>query len=159
MASPILESQFDVLEMTQERKYELLSVLNDSNLTYKLPGQNMTLGELCKEMGEVQQSYIEGFRTRKMDFEYKSSEAAYSTSVSAIIDWYRALDVELISALKALDGVGVEKETVQRPEFAPPILVNLHIFREGLLIFYGKASIYLRALEITPPPMFQAWIG
>jgi hypothetical protein len=38
-------------------------------------------------------------------------------------------------------------------------LMDILIYREALLIFYGKASIYLKALGKTLPEQWQAWIA
>jgi hypothetical protein len=38
-------------------------------------------------------------------------------------------------------------------------IIQLHIYREALLSFYGKASVYLKALGKTLPEQWQSWIA
>lgn len=40
---------------------ELLDALNNSDLAFNPGGQNMTLGALCREIGEIVYSYIQSF--------------------------------------------------------------------------------------------------
>jgi hypothetical protein len=39
----------------------------------------------------------------------------------------------------------------------PPIQLN--IYQEALLIFYGKASVYLKAMGKTLPEQWKDWIA
>jgi hypothetical protein len=43
--------------------------------------------------------------------------------------------------------------------FEPTVADQLDVYREALLIFYGKVSIYLRAIDRPLPPRWQHWIG
>ena len=45
------------------------------------------------------------------------------------------------------------------PDFSPLLPQELDIYREALLIFYAKASIYLRAMGRELPGDWPAWIG
>jgi hypothetical protein len=36
---------------------------------------------------------------------------------------------------------------------------QLDVYRGALLIFYGKVGVYLKAIGVTLPPQWQAWIG
>jgi hypothetical protein len=44
-------------------------------------------------------------------------------------------------------------------DFKLPLQTQLNVYQEALLIFYGKAIVYLRALGKTPPQQMQEWIG
>jgi hypothetical protein len=50
---------------------QLMNMISDQDLAYKLPGLNPTLGELCEEMGHIQQMYINSFKTFKQDRGYR----------------------------------------------------------------------------------------
>ena len=45
------------------------------------------------------------------------------------------------------------------PGFAPLPRVQMDLYKEALLIFYSKVSVYLRALGKTPPEQWRKWIG
>ena len=64
----ISEGEFDILHQTQAIRGELMDMLSDADLAFKLPGANPTLGALCREMGQVEQSYIGWFKTLKQDW-------------------------------------------------------------------------------------------
>ena len=49
----LIEEEFPLRD-TQNLRYDLMEVLTDSDLAYKLPGDNPTLGELCRQMGEIE---------------------------------------------------------------------------------------------------------
>lgn len=67
----LIESEFPLQE-TQRRRYALLQTLTASDLAYKLPGANPTLGELCREFGAVG-SYIHSFKTFKHEWSYRTT--------------------------------------------------------------------------------------
>jgi hypothetical protein len=43
--------------------------------------------------------------------------------------------------------------------FAPLPKAQLDVYREALIIFYGKVSVYLRALGRPLPGQWGDWIG
>jgi hypothetical protein len=43
--------------------------------------------------------------------------------------------------------------------FSPLPTVQLDIYREALLIFYAKVSVYLRVFGIPLPGDWASWIG
>ena len=77
----LIETEFPLHE-AQHLRYDLLRVLTDSDLAYQLPGDNPTLGELCREMGEVEQCYIQSFQTFKHDWSYRAPEPEVAGSVA-----------------------------------------------------------------------------
>ena len=48
----LLESEFP-LHATQRLRYDLMQTLTDSDLAHQLPGDNPTVGALCREFGDV----------------------------------------------------------------------------------------------------------
>lgn len=156
----MMQEQGPVLEQTQALRYQLMEILDDEDLSYSPGGDNPTLGGLCREMAEVQQSYIISFQTFEQSFGYHLEDAGLETSVQQIASRFEAMDQELKAALSTLSEEDVQKRLIDRGGgFVVPVVVQLHIYREALLIFYGKASVYLKGLGKTLPEQWQAWIA
>lgn len=138
----------DELPGTQELRDQLMDMITDQDLSYKLPGNNPTLGELCEEWGQIQQVYIHSFKTFKQDWAYCDSQPEASSSVASLNVWYKKLDVDLFEVLSRFSEDDVHHKLVDRGHgFTPSLFVQFQIYREALLIFYAKASVYLKALE------------
>jgi uncharacterized damage-inducible protein DinB len=157
------------LEMTYFAEYqvlrdELMELLTDDDLSYRPGAATFSLGELCREIGEIEHSYVEALRTFRQDFDWRTPDPRVERSVGALREWYADLDRRLATALEALTEDEVANRRVTRHDFGvegfsplPP--QELDIYREALLIFYAKVSIYLRAMGKVLSERWQAWIG
>lgn len=155
----IVEEEFDVLKATMALKSQLLAILQDEHLGKNFGGKTMSLGAICKEMGEVQQIYIDSFRTFKQNWGYKYADDSVKTSVAALRAWNEKLDADLLDAIASLSNEDIEHKTIDRGGFSPNPTVQMHVYREAILIFCAKVSIYLRALDIQFPEQWKSWIG
>ena len=146
-----------VYHETQIMREQLMDILSDADLAFSPGGGNPTLGELCKEMGEVEYAYIESFKQFKMDWSYRNPEAGLAGSVSQLKAWYAQLDGQLKTVMEGLSEEDLTK-TIDRgwPVGAG---TQLHIYREALLIFYAKVAVYLKAMGKVMPQQWQWWIG
>jgi hypothetical protein len=154
----IVNHEFEILHQTEAMRGQMMELLTDSDLTYRLPGDNVTLGELCWEIGAVQRSYIDSFKTFKQDFTYEPPAPGMMTSIAKLNAWYQSLDREMDAVMMALSEDDVQSRFIERGFPVKPGM-QLHIYREALLIFYGKASLYLRALGKPLPEQMREWIG
>ena len=154
----IMRQQREVLHATQELRRQLLEVLSDADLGFRPAPGCLALGELCREIGEVQQGYIESFRTFRLHLSYRH-QAEVSRSVEKLGAWYARLDAELERVLEGLGEADLARTVDRGNGFAPPVEVQFHIYREALLIFYAKAHVYLRALGKRVAGPWQWWIG
>ena len=155
----LIESEFP-LQQTQSERYDLLQTLTDSDLAYKLPGDNPTFGELCREIGELEYSYIESFKTFKYELSYRTTEPELATSVVRLQAWYEALDNDFETVLREFSEDDLRAKQIDRGHgFTPSPYVQFQIYREALLMFYAKASVYLKALQKSVNDQWQAGIG
>ena len=138
---------------------ELLEIISDKDLAYKLPGSNPTLGDLCIEMGQVQQVYAHSFRAFTHDWSNHASVPEKPASVAGLKNWYKQLDEQLIAALSELSEADIHDKEIDRGDFSPSPYVQFQIYREAILIFYAKASVYLKALEIRCSEEWKRWVG
>jgi hypothetical protein len=159
----------DHLESTYFAEYQLLrreltDVLGDEDLAFRPGAASPTLGELCREIGEIEHSYVEALRTFRQDFGWRSDRRAVETDVAALAAWYAELDEQLAAVLESLTEHDILHRRISRSDFdvddfSPLPPQELDIYREALLIFYGKASVYLHAMGRTLPGHWTAWIG
>lgn len=159
MPNVIVEQHFPVLEGGFELRHQMLDLLSEADLAYQFPN-NLSLGGLCREMVEIEHSYIESFKTFKMDWHYKAPNAAeLETKLDVLRSTYSAQEAALKAALSALSDETIHGQIVNRGGFKPLLLTQFHIYREANLIFYAKVSLYLRALQKTLPELWLDWIG
>ena len=156
----IMQEVYPLFEMYQALREQLMSSITDTDLQVTLGGDNVTLGALCKEIGEVEYAYIQSFKTFKQDFSYRNEEEGLDQSVERLTDWFKALDQDLKSTLESLSEEDIQNRTIDRGEnFILPPRIQLEVYKEALLIFYGKASVYLKAIGKIPSDQWQAWIN
>jgi uncharacterized damage-inducible protein DinB len=150
----LIESEFPLRE-SQNLRYDLMNILTDSDLAYKLPGDNPSLGELCREMAEIEYIYIQSFKTYKQDWSYRPTEADIATSVERLKAWYKVLDEEFEAVIRGFSEDDLHNKQIDRGHgFTPSLFVQFQIYHEAILMFYAKASVYLKALQ---KPMNEQW--
>jgi hypothetical protein len=80
------------------------------------------------------------------------------TSVTRLRGWFKSLDADLKEALEGLSEDDIQNRKVDRSGWEISVTYQFHIFREALLIFYGKISVYLKALGKTYTEQWEEWI-
>ncbi len=77
-------------------------------------------------------------------------------------EWFKELDNELKEAVNKLSEDEIESRTVEcmGDYFKGHLSIqrNMDLYREALLIFYGKASVYLKALGKSRPDQWLDWV-
>ena len=89
--SRLMNEKWPWIEGTHGMRTQLLDTLSDTDLAFSPGGQNMTLGALCREMGEVEHAYIQSLKTFKQDWSYRNSEAGLDSSVARLKAWFHTL--------------------------------------------------------------------
>jgi len=146
------------IEGTHGMRSQLLDSLSDADLAFSPGGQNMTLGALCREMGEVEYSYIQSLKTFRQDWSYHNEEAGLESSVARLKAWFQTLDEELKATVDAFSDEDLQK-TIDRGGFSMPVELQLDVYLQALLIFLGKATVYFKAMNKALPQNFQEYIG
>jgi uncharacterized damage-inducible protein DinB len=155
----IMTDFYPTFEMYQSLRNQLMDILTDEDLAYTPGGANPPLGTLCREMGEVEHAYIQSFKTFTIDFSYRTPEPGLETSVARLTAWYTALDQELKAVVENLTEEEVQGRLVNRGSFSLPPKIQLSVYQEALLIFYGKVLVYLRAMGKLVPQQWADWLG
>lgn len=155
----LIENYYPTFELYQSLRTQLMETITDEDLLYEPGGENKTLGVLCREIGEVEQSYINSFKTFTQDFKYRNEQPGLAESSERLAAWFAALDRQLKSAVSTLSEDDLMNRTIDRGGgFVIPPAIQLEIYKEALLIFYGKVDIYLKALGKPRPEQWAAWI-
>lgn len=137
----------------------LLTVVSDADLAYELPGQNPTLGELLVEMGDIEGIYTHSFETFTLDWTHCQLPAAERITIANLQNWFRAQDDAMNSALSRFTEEELHIDRIDRGHgFIASPFVQHEIYREAVYIFYGKLSVYLRALERDAGEQWAAWV-
>ncbi len=153
-----MQEKWPWIEGTHAMRTQFLDTLSDADLAFSPGGQNMTLGALCREMGETEHSYMQSLKTFKQDWSYRNTEAGLESSVARLQAWFQTLDEEMKATVSALSDEDLKK-TVDRGGYAMPVELQLDVYLQALLIFFGKATIYLKAMNKALPQQVQEYIG
>lgn len=157
MMNRLLEEKWPWIEGSHGMRTEILNALTDADLTFSPGGANMTLGELCREMGEVQHSYVQSLKTFTQDWNYKNTEAGLDRSVHHLKAWFQTLDDEMKAALDALSDEDVRR-SIDRNGYPMSVPLQMDVYLQALLIFVGKATIFLKAMNKPLPKSVQEWV-
>ncbi len=155
----IVADYYPIFSLYQALRGQLLDEITDIDLAFRPGGQNPTLGALCRDIGDVEHAYIESFRTFSCDFSVKVSAPEAETSVAHLRAWFASLDADLRAAIERLSDQDLNHRLVDRGhDFRLPPQLQLDVYKEALLIFYGKVSVYLKAMERPVPLQWVEWI-
>lgn len=154
---PEVQERWSFVEGTHKMRTELLDALSDADLAFSPGGQNPPLGALCREMGEIEHSYVQSLKTFKQDWSYRNTEPGIENSVDKLRAWYQAMDDEFLAIAEGLSAEDLNK-TIDRG-FEIPVSFQIDVYIQALLIFFGKVTVYLRAMNRPLPQTIQQWIG
>ena len=155
----IMGDYYPVFQLYQQLRNEMMAILTDEDLAFQPGGENPTLGVLCREIGEVERAYIESFKAVSIDFSYRNTEPGLEGSVERLSAWFASLDQELKAVVEGLSDDDIQSRMVDRGSFKLPPQIQLDVYKEALLIFYGKSIVYLRAMGKSVPQRWHEWLG
>ncbi|MDM8521442.1 DinB family protein [Anaerolineales bacterium HSG6] len=156
----IIKEHYALFEMYQALRNQLLESLTVEDLMYRLNQNTPSLGQLCVEIGEVEQAYIQSFQTFKMDFSYRNQTEGLIHDIEQLTTWLSELDHQLKTTIEALSEETIQTQKIDRGhDFIISPQFQLEVYKEALLIFYGKVSVYLKGLEKPTSEQWMHWIG
>lgn len=153
-----MQEKWSWIEGTQGLRSQLMDILSDADLAFSPGGQNMMLGALCREVGELEYSYIQSLKTFKQDWSYRNTEVGLERDVSRLKAWYQILDDEMKATVSALADEDLTK-MIDRGGYSMPVEMQLDVYLQALLIFFGKATVYLTAMNKAVPKQIEEYIG
>ena len=141
---------------SQSLRDELLTALNDADLEFNAGGNNKTLLELFRGLGEIQGAYTRSFREFRLRFDLSAPNDLHT--VADLISWFSSLDAEMLAALEGLSEADFEKK-VARGSHDIPVGTLFYTFREAILIVCAKVNVYFHAMGKAIPMQNRDWIG
>ncbi len=153
----LMQEKWPWIDGSHQMRTQLLDLMSDADLAFTPGGQNIPLGALCREMGDTEYAYIQSLKTFNQDWSYHNTEAGLESSVTQLKNWYQTLDEELQTTVSAFSDEDATK-TVNRGGYPTPISLQLDVYLQALLIFFGKVTIYLKAMNKTLPKEIQEYI-
>jgi hypothetical protein len=79
--------------------------------------------------------------------------------VAGLQAWFKTLDAEMKDALSALSDADLDgKKIVRESGYETPIEYQMDIYLQALLIFFGKLSVTLKALDKPLTKAMQDWV-
>jgi uncharacterized damage-inducible protein DinB len=154
-----MQEKWSWIEASHVMRTELLDTLSDADLAFNPGGQNLTLGALCRQMGEIEHSYIQSLKTFKQDWSYRNPDAGLETSTAKLRAWYQTLDAQMKAVVSAFSDEDLKKLVDRSGGFSMPVEMQLDVYLQALLIFFGKATIYLKAMNKPLPEAVREYIG
>lgn len=156
----IMQEYYGLFELYQNLRRQLMTSLTDEDLAFTPGGDNMPLGALCREIGETEVAYIRSFETFTQDFSYRVDDPTLETSVARLSAWFAELDAELKNTVAGLSEQDLADRVIDRGGgFTLPPRIQLEVYKEALLIFYGKAAVYLKAMGKPQSEQWEHWIA
>ena len=138
----------------------LLTVVSDADLAYQLPGQNPTLGALLVEMGDIEGVYTHSFETLTLDWAHRQLPPPAPMTIANLQAWFDSQDDAMNAALSRFTDEELRIDRIDRGHgFIASPFVQYEIYREAVYIFYGRLSVYLKALGRDAGQEWAAWVG
>jgi uncharacterized damage-inducible protein DinB len=154
----MMDEKWPWIEAAQRMRSQMFERLRDADLAFHPGGQNMTLGALCRQVGETEHAYIQSLKTLKQAWSYRHTEADVVSSVVRLRAWFQTLDDEMKAVIAAFSD-GDMKKPIDRSGEAVTVEFQLDVYLQAVLIFLGKATIYLKAMNKPLPQSFEEYIG
>ena len=153
-----MEEKWSWVEGSHDMRTQIIDSLSDADLAFTPGGTAMTLGALFREWGEIEHSYVQSLKTFTQDWNYRNTEPGLESSISRLKAWFEQLDTEMKNVVSAFSDDDLKK-TVDRSGYPAPVEMQLEVYLQALLIFFGKASIYLRTMNRPLPGSLEQWVG
>lgn len=147
------------IEGSHLMRTQLLDMLSDADLAFNPGGEAMSLGALCREMGDVEHSYTQSLKTLQQDWSYRNADVGLESSVARLKAWFQTLDDEMQATVAELSDDDLRQSVDRGNGSSLPVDWQLDAYLQAALIFFGKATIYLRIMNKPLPEQMRAYIG
>lgn len=136
-----------------------LALLSDAGLRFSPGGDNVTLGQLLKEAGEIELTYIQSLKTGEQDWSYRNDEDGLAESAVQLKQWFDRLDQEMEHAIDQLTDDDLHRQIDRSHGVVRTVEAQLDIYNQAQLIFLGKLVVYFKAMGTSLPNSIREYIS
>jgi hypothetical protein len=79
-------------------------------------------------------------------------------SVANLKEWFSKLDAEMKGIVSGFSDEDFKKDVERGSGYTMPLELQLDVYLQALLIFFGKATIYFKAMSKPLPPAVQEYV-
>ncbi|GAB4531349.1 MAG: hypothetical protein OHK0046_52110 [Anaerolineae bacterium] len=159
MTNMYVIQHLDNLRDVQALRHDALNVFTSADLPYRPGGTALSLGELCKEMGDTQLSYLNSLKTLTHDYTTQHPDTTLTSDLPKLTEWFKAMDAEMNALVEGMNDDEIQRIVDRGYGFMLPVGAQMHVYKEALMLFLGKISIYMRVMNKPLPEKFGMWIG
>ena len=95
-----------------------------------------------------------------LDWSHRQLTPPEPITIASLRAWFDAQDDAMKAALDRLTDEELRIDRIDRGHgFVASPFVQHEVYREAVYIFYGKLSVYLKALERDAGEEWAAWVG
>jgi hypothetical protein len=153
-----MQENWSQFEASHGMRNEALDTLTDADLAFNPGGANMSFGALWREMGEIEYAYVQSIKTFTQDFAYHNDETGLDGSVARLKAWLESLDAEMKAAIEALSDEDWKKPIQRESGYETPVDLQMEFYLQAVFIFFGKLSVYLKAMNKPLTQAMKDWI-
>ena len=136
-----------------------LALLGDAGLRFSPGGDNVTLGQLLKETGEIELTYIQSLKTGKQDWSYRNDEDGLAGSSAQLKQWFERLDQEMKHVIDQLSDDDLHKQIDRSHGVIRTVEAQLDIYNQAQLILLGKLVVYFKAMGKSLPNSIREYVA
>lgn len=147
------------LEGCHRMRNGLLEDLTEEDLAFNPGGGNLPLGEMFREIGEAEQAYINSLQSFEINFSYRYPDPSIANRIDELITWFQELDETFKTSLQELPDSKSDTPVLRPAGNSNPLSAHIEIYIQAMMIFFGKAIVYYRAMDKPLPPNIDRYIA
>ncbi|GGR25673.1 DinB family protein [Deinococcus ruber] len=155
----LMQQRTHMIDLTHSLRDDVFKAISGSDLEFSPGADAHTLRGLLLQQADIQAAYAQSFRTLHLSFGEATPDQ--QQSAQELQEHFARLDAELLAALDALSDDDLKRPHDPRGLKAPGYTVetSFYTYRESVLIFAARASVYLRALGREVPALTKSFVG
>ena len=146
----------ELMELNQKLRRDVLDAISDEDLGHTLGGDTLSLAELPLQQNRWKDDYVQAWST--LELRHGSQSAPEQQTVVGFKLWFGSIEQDIRTTLEAMSDEELSRP-VKRGTYSLPLEITACTYRESLIIFAGKASLYLHSLGGPLSAHLKGFVG